>query len=88
MPVHTEHIFMFSQTLKNPQYFSQIDLFFANAPSPLAYVVFHLCPTKIGAKKNPRSAKGHAHVRVDKSATLIHAATGSIVYNNIHYNLL
>ena len=38
--IHTEHIFMFSQTLKIPQYIIDKDLFFANAPNPLAYVVF------------------------------------------------
>jgi hypothetical protein len=38
--IHTEHIFMFSQTLKNSQHLYGNDLFFANAPSPLTYVVF------------------------------------------------
>jgi len=38
--IHTEHIFMFSQNLKNSQHLYGNDLFFANAPSPLAYVVF------------------------------------------------
>ena len=37
--IHTEHIFMFSQTLKNSQHLHGNDLFFANAPNPLAYVV-------------------------------------------------